>query len=704
MATHKTNKILPVSGSQGQSTAVLDMDLCPICLDEFRDPRVLPCQHSFCMQCLQNHLDSQKSDIVRKGAFQCPSCRALTYPSKFKPVSEWGRSFPQNHHLNDLLSLTKATEGCIFCEPCLKQKRRRLANSWCKPCSEGLCSNCSNKHASKKDSMSMEHQVLTLSSALSQIPSGPSCPYHSSKEMELFCTKCEKMICCLCFFDMHRKCDNYVHSLLTVYPDKRGAAEMSRLNLAAKKKQAEELVKEVLKEKEKVTSSMQQIKWEVRSIRQKIEKVLKEKENEIVQELVQLHDDQQHYLDNVLTQARNTVDSVSRHLATLDFALESSCPQFMNIYHNMSPDYAIQLPQPKRLHHSLTFSPDQKYFKLFREIEVNKFGEVSLMYDNKIQNTTENKINSPHIFHGAETGYEYIQCTKDIPSKKPELLYDFLRPHLPVKLNQFPATLADESNYRCFGQIVSLPNGRLIVTDSVNHMIKKFNQEGHLVGGLKTISQPFGICLWSKTTVAVTFPHSSEICLVQHANMVLPRSWRCLKVSAKYQGIATTKDQRLVCSSSDCLFADILTVHCDHVEVVHHIEMSALYPELLSSVGCLTVTNDDNILIVDQHSNCLACLDLKGKLKFVFRGSNDHCSICMCGVFGICASTEYIYLADTWKSRIFRFFIDGQFDKVFIGVEKLILRPQSVDITSDGNLLLLERSPMFFVHIFDSVM
>uniref|UniRef100_A0A0L8HG23 RING-type domain-containing protein n=1 Tax=Octopus bimaculoides TaxID=37653 RepID=A0A0L8HG23_OCTBM len=87
MATGKTNKILPV-GSDSHSTTVVDMDLCPICLDEFRDPRVLPCQHSFCMQCLQNHVDSHKSDIFRKGVFHCPSCRALTYPTyKFKPVS-----------------------------------------------------------------------------------------------------------------------------------------------------------------------------------------------------------------------------------------------------------------------------------------------------------------------------------------------------------------------------------------------------------------------------------------------------------------------------------------------------------------------------------------------------------------------------------------------------------------------------------------
>ncbi|KAI8500991.1 hypothetical protein Bbelb_210860 [Branchiostoma belcheri] len=41
---------------------------CSICLELFTRPKVLPCQHTFCQDCLQDHAG-------RRGTFQCPICR-----------------------------------------------------------------------------------------------------------------------------------------------------------------------------------------------------------------------------------------------------------------------------------------------------------------------------------------------------------------------------------------------------------------------------------------------------------------------------------------------------------------------------------------------------------------------------------------------------------------------------------------------------
>ncbi|XP_078662567.1 tripartite motif-containing protein 2-like [Branchiostoma floridae x Branchiostoma belcheri] len=41
---------------------------CSICLQLFTRPKVLPCQHTFCQDCLQDHAG-------RGGTFQCPNCR-----------------------------------------------------------------------------------------------------------------------------------------------------------------------------------------------------------------------------------------------------------------------------------------------------------------------------------------------------------------------------------------------------------------------------------------------------------------------------------------------------------------------------------------------------------------------------------------------------------------------------------------------------
>ncbi len=39
---------------------------CPICLENFRDPRMLPCSHTFCLKCIK--------DVAfnNNGQFKCP--------------------------------------------------------------------------------------------------------------------------------------------------------------------------------------------------------------------------------------------------------------------------------------------------------------------------------------------------------------------------------------------------------------------------------------------------------------------------------------------------------------------------------------------------------------------------------------------------------------------------------------------------------
>ena len=39
---------------------------CPICLDHFKDPRLLPCTHTFCLQCIKNIA------LKNNDQFECP--------------------------------------------------------------------------------------------------------------------------------------------------------------------------------------------------------------------------------------------------------------------------------------------------------------------------------------------------------------------------------------------------------------------------------------------------------------------------------------------------------------------------------------------------------------------------------------------------------------------------------------------------------
>ncbi len=62
---------------------------CGICLEIFRNPRRLPCSHSFCEECLENWIGHNKETLP--GEIVCPRCKKNTeIPSKgvkgFPPV------------------------------------------------------------------------------------------------------------------------------------------------------------------------------------------------------------------------------------------------------------------------------------------------------------------------------------------------------------------------------------------------------------------------------------------------------------------------------------------------------------------------------------------------------------------------------------------------------------------------------------------
>ena len=63
---------------------------CGVCSKPYKDPRILPCLHSFCLQCL--HHEIQKSGSQQM--FQCPICERNT------SIPEGGANvLPQNFHL-----------------------------------------------------------------------------------------------------------------------------------------------------------------------------------------------------------------------------------------------------------------------------------------------------------------------------------------------------------------------------------------------------------------------------------------------------------------------------------------------------------------------------------------------------------------------------------------------------------------------------
>lgn len=60
-----------MASARSEQSSVLQEELtCPVCLDLYRDPHLLPCGHNFCKNCL----DRLKRQAER-GRLRCPECR-----------------------------------------------------------------------------------------------------------------------------------------------------------------------------------------------------------------------------------------------------------------------------------------------------------------------------------------------------------------------------------------------------------------------------------------------------------------------------------------------------------------------------------------------------------------------------------------------------------------------------------------------------
>ncbi|XP_052074931.1 uncharacterized protein LOC127712499 [Mytilus californianus] len=115
---------------------------CPICRDTLKDPKLLPCDHTICCECLTQLIYSTR----RFNKVTCPvDRREITVPSYTISAEEWANSFPTD----DLaLVLLQAISGDVKKEanskngiPCLEHPQN-VCDFFCFRCYQIICSEC----------------------------------------------------------------------------------------------------------------------------------------------------------------------------------------------------------------------------------------------------------------------------------------------------------------------------------------------------------------------------------------------------------------------------------------------------------------------------------------------------------------------------------------------------------------------------------
>ena len=146
---------MAAAGSR-QPHCMEDITECPICAETFTNPRVLPCIHTFCLECLQTYGKNKlPGDEV-----SCPMCR-----TNFVVPQKGLDGLPNNYFVNKLLLINKMSvsgkESKIqHCNPCLEENEEAEATSFCLECNEHLCETCCKSH--KRLKILKNHKVVGI--------------------------------------------------------------------------------------------------------------------------------------------------------------------------------------------------------------------------------------------------------------------------------------------------------------------------------------------------------------------------------------------------------------------------------------------------------------------------------------------------------------------------------------------------------------
>ncbi|XP_061446083.1 transcription intermediary factor 1-beta isoform X2 [Rhineura floridana] len=170
------------------------LEKCGVCRERLRserDPRLLPCLHTVCKECVKvepapagNNKDGQVVD--------CPVCKHQCY---LKDIVE--NYFLRDGGTESLADARDANQCCTSCED------NAPATSFCVECQEPLCETCVEAHQRVK--YTKDHTVRSTGSSKSQEREKTVyCSVHKHEPLVLFCDTCDTLTCRDCQLNAHK--------------------------------------------------------------------------------------------------------------------------------------------------------------------------------------------------------------------------------------------------------------------------------------------------------------------------------------------------------------------------------------------------------------------------------------------------------------------------------------------------------------------
>ena len=259
---------------------------CPVCQEHFRVPKILPCLHYYCKECVRQL-------ALRAGPnrpFACPECRRETVLTQNDP-DQLPTAFFVNR-MKELRTKMEKAYGKVeaMCEVCSRAK----VEAFCRQCAEFICSDCLRSHRRMKTFAT--HEVVTLqelkeggAKAIPLKEAPPSMCKDHDEQLKIYCFDCNHLICRDCIiYDHAGHKSEFVKKSAPQYKKtlKESLAPLAKIQttLSAATREVEKVETEVSEQHTGVAGTIEQSFEQLHEILHKREKQLLDRASELKQQ------------------------------------------------------------------------------------------------------------------------------------------------------------------------------------------------------------------------------------------------------------------------------------------------------------------------------------------------------------------------------------------------------------------------------------
>ncbi|XP_058500387.1 transcription intermediary factor 1-alpha-like [Solea solea] len=303
------SEIMRVQEKSGSASEHVDMDSCPVCHLKFhsREPRLLPCLHSFCHRCLPSPsrvlaiTALQNSDTKPLNVIRCPVCRQECMET----------DVVENVFVKDSAEAPSSTAAERTLQLCMTCEDNTESAGFCVDCVEYLCATCVEAHQRVK--FTKDHNIRHKTEVSQEVHVMSTqrpvfCDIHKQEPLKLFCETCDQLTCRDCQLVKHK--DHNYQFLEDAYKNHRQHMERATLQLQEKKKLIEDVSNSInnglLRVDQNRTSVHDEIQKSICSLIVEINK----KGNMLINQLEAVTKDH----ESVLRKQQEDVGYLSRHL------------------------------------------------------------------------------------------------------------------------------------------------------------------------------------------------------------------------------------------------------------------------------------------------------------------------------------------------------------------------------------------------------